>query len=272
MARSRNKYSRARMRAKVRRPKRRGGARWYYGALACIVLAGIAGITLSAGASDTRPLAGIDPDTQDFFDHWHEALGVNVCGQWLNDATTFELVAGTSVQSGLHTHADGFIHIHPFSASDAGDNATLGRYFNNGGWELSERSFNVWEGPGTQPAKTEWTNGDKCPAGSEFAGQKGEVKWSIDCLARTGNPADYKLEDLQVVAIAFLPKGEEIDVPPNAFATPDADSATDPDPKALNVKTCGTAGPGGTTSTSSATSTTSSGAPVTTTTSVSPTP
>jgi hypothetical protein len=274
MARSRNKYSRARVRAKVRRPKRRGGARWYYGALACIVIAGIAGITLSATSSDTPPLAGIDPATQDFFDHWHEALGVNVCGQWLGPASTFEDVAGTTVRSGLHTHADGFIHIHPFTAADGGNNATLGRYFHNGGWELAEDSFNVWEGPATQPGKTQWSNGDKCPAGSEMAGRKGVVKWSVDCLNRTGNPADYKLEDLKVVAIAFLPKDEKIGVPPNAFETPAADSDTD-NPKALNVETCGTAGPGATTTTTSSTdgtATTTTSTPATTTTSVSTTP
>jgi len=266
MARSRNKYSRARMRARVRRPKRRGGARWYYGALACIVIAGIAGITLSAGASDTPPLAGIDPATGDFYDHWHEALGVNVCGEWLGAPATFEDVAGTTVRSGLHTHGDGFIHIHPFSAADAGDNATLGRYFHNGGWEVSEDSFDVWEGPATDPAKTQWSNGDKCPAGSTMAGRTGAVKWSVDCVSRDGNPADYKLEDLQVVAVAFLPKGEKIGAPPNAFETPAADSASDADsPKALNVKTCGTAGPGETTTTSTST-------PSTTTSSVSTTP
>lgn len=277
MARNRNKYSRARVRAKVRRPKRRGGARWYYGALACIVIAGIAGITLSATSSETPPLAGIDPATQDFFDHWHEALGVNVCGQWLGRASTFEDVAGTTVRSGLHTHADGFIHIHPFTAADGGSNATLGRYFHNGGWDLSEDSFNVWEGPAIQPATTQWSNGDTCPAGSEMAGRKGVVKWSVDCVKRTGNPADYRLEDLRVVALAFVPKDEKIGVSPNAFETPAADSDTD-NPKALNVKTCGTAGPGGTTSTSSVTTssgtdtTTTTSTPATTTTSVSTTP
>ncbi len=274
MARSRNKYSRARMRAKVRRPKRRGGARWYYGALACIVIAGIAGITLSAGASDTPPLAGIDPATSDFLDHWHEALGVNICGQWLGAPPTFENVGDTTVLAGIHTHDDGFIHIHPRTAVDAGDNATLGRFFVSGGWELSEDSLNLWEGPATEPGKSQWANGDKCPAGSEMAGRKGVVKWSIDCASRDGNPADYKLEDFQVVALAFLPKDEKIGVPPNAFETPAADGASDADnPKALNVKTCGTAGPGGTTtSTSLATEGTITSAPATTTTSVSTTP
>jgi hypothetical protein len=244
MIRARNRYSRARIRARVRRPKRRGGARWYYGVLSLIVIAGLAGIAASAGSDDTPPLAGINPATQTFYDHWHAALGVNVCGEWLGAPVEFHEVAGRAVQAGLHTHGDGFIHIHPYSSADAGDNATLGRYFENGGWELSASSLSVWSGPATDPAERTWSNGDECPAGSTMAGRRGVVKWSIDCVDRTGNPADYKLEDLTVIALAFVPKGEDIGVPPNAFEAPEADAGDDT-PQALNVRSCSTAGPGG---------------------------
>ncbi|MEX0947499.1 MAG: hypothetical protein WEE69_01955 [Acidimicrobiia bacterium] len=257
MARS-NKYSRARIRAKVRRPKKRGGARWYYGALALIVAAGVTGIVTSAGGNDVHPLAGINPVTSDFYDHWHEALGVNVCGEWLSEPLEFHNVTDSNIQAGLHTHGDGFIHIHPYSSADAGDNATLGRYFHNGGWTVAEDSFDVWAGPAVEPGTTTWSNGDKCPPGSTMAGRTGVVKWSVDCTGRTGNPADYKLQDLHVVALAFLPKGEAIGVPPNAFEAPDPDAGQET-PEALDVKSCSTAGPGGeapTTTTSSATTST----------------
>jgi hypothetical protein len=261
MVRSRNKYSRARIRAKVRRPKKRGGARWYYGVLALIVIAGMAGIAASAGSDETPPLAGLNPETQDFYDHWHEALGVNVCGEWLTEPPEFHSVDGTNIQAGLHTHGDGFVHIHPYSSADAGKNATLGRYFHNGGWEVSESSFDVWGGPTNDPGKSRWSNGDKCPAESPMAGRTGVVKWSVDCVVRkSGNPGDYKLEDLRVVALAFLPKGEDIGVPPNAFEAPAAD-AGQPERKALDVKSCSTAGPGG----EAPTTTTSTTVPATTT-------
>ena len=253
------------MRARIRRPKQRGGARWYYGALALIVVAGIAGIAASAGSDETHPLAGLDPDTGTFYDHWHSALGVNVCGEWIEPAPTFEDVAGSTIRAGLHTHADGFIHIHPFSSADAGDNATLGRFFHNGGWELAEDSFDVWQGPAVDPTKSQWSNGDECPAGSTMAGRAGVVKWSIDCESRTGNPADYKLQDLHVVALAFLPKNVSIGVPPNAFEAPEADVEGET-PEALDVKSCGTAGPGG----EAPTTTTSSASTETTTTSTTP--
>lgn len=233
MARNRNKYSRARVRAKVRRPKRRGGARWYYGALALILGAGFAGIALSAGGSSaTPPRIG---------DHWHSSLAVNVCGEWLGPPGEFLLRAGTSVESGLHTHTDGFMHIEPGSSADAGDNATLGRFFENGGWTLSTNSLDLWQGPAAQPSKSTWSNGDECPAGTTMAGRNGTVKWSVDCVGRTGDPSEYKLRDLHVVAVGFLPKGEAIGVPPNATSVvPDGAGGN-----SLDVKSCATSGPGG---------------------------
>lgn len=272
MVRSRNKYSRARMRARIRRPKQRGGARWYYAALSLIVAAGLVGIAASAGSGDVHPFVGTNPNTGTFYDHWHEAIGVNICGEWVNPAPTFEAVPGSTIRTGLHTHADGFIHIHPFGSADAGNNATLGRYFSNGGWEVAEDSFDVWQGPAIDPTKSQWSNGDECPADSPMEGRAGVVKWSVDCKSRTGNPADYKLEDLHVVALAFLPKNENIGVPPNAFEAPVADVEGET-PQPLDVKSCSTAGPGGeapTTTTTAPGGTTPTTAPGSTTTSPTP--
>ncbi|MEX2293814.1 MAG: hypothetical protein WD691_08525 [Acidimicrobiales bacterium] len=66
-------------------------------------------------------------------EHIHEALGVNVCGEWLPDIPEFE----SSV--GIHTHGDGVLHIHPFSQLGVGANATLGRFFQDG----SEAGLNL---------------------------------------------------------------------------------------------------------------------------------
>src|SRR5581483_6323300 len=126
------------------------------------------------------------------------------------------------------------------------NNATLGRFFHDGGWGLSQDSMNLWSGTtsdGQSVGRADWSNGDKCPKGTQYAGKSGVVKWSIDCKSKSGNPADYKLHDLQVIALAFLPKSADIGVPPNASATPSADANSNP--KALNVQSCSTAGPGG---------------------------
>ena len=57
-------------------------------------------------------------------DHIHQAIAVHACGQFLPDIPLFE-----SPNIGIHTHADGVIHIHPFSQLGVGANATLERYF-----------------------------------------------------------------------------------------------------------------------------------------------
>jgi hypothetical protein len=55
-------------------------------------------------------------------DHIHQAFAVNICGEFVPDLPTFESDVG------IHTHADGVIHIHPFSQLGVGANATLGRF------------------------------------------------------------------------------------------------------------------------------------------------
>lgn len=68
-------------------------------------------------------------------DHIHQAIGINVCGEFKTDVPEFESTVG------IHTHGDGVIHIHPFSQLGVGANATLERYFkdarDDGGLDLS---------------------------------------------------------------------------------------------------------------------------------------
>ena|SRR6266498_5799521 len=265
MARSRNRYSRARIRARARRP-RRGTSQWFYGALASIVILGVGGIALTVadrGSADVPPQPG-NPSTGEPGDHWHAAFKVNICGEWIADPATFDVVHDNpNVRPGIHTHGDGFIHVHPFTSSEGGDNATLGRFLSYGGWGASEDSIDLgtdraaWAGLSVDPSKRTFSDGDVCPANTEFAGKKGRVVWSVDCKARTGNPSDIKLEDHQVIAFGFLPEGEKLGVPPNADATPANDQGANPKP--LNNKACSTAGPGASPTTIATTPTTAPG-------------
>jgi hypothetical protein len=82
----------------------------------------VLGLTLVVYAREDRrndDLGG----TPQLGDHIHQALGINVCGEFLPDVPEFE----SSI--GIHTHGDGVIHIHPFSQLGVGANATLERYF-----------------------------------------------------------------------------------------------------------------------------------------------
>ena len=235
MPKSRNKYSRARRRERGRRTRHQRSSRWFYIAVAAIVIFGIVGVVVAMGGSNSS--AGPPQPGQD---HWHAAFGVNICGEWLSNPATFETPAGNpGVRAGIHTHGDGFIHIHPYTASEAGSNATLGKFMKYGGWSVSESSLSVWEGPKSDPTKTSWKNGDKCPSDAvQGAGKAGEVVFEVNCKTVTGNPSDHKLADQEVVAIGFVPKGEEIGPPPNAASAPENDSGTATQPKAINQKEC----------------------------------
>jgi hypothetical protein len=151
-------------------------------------------------------------------DHWHAAIGVNVCGQWLSNAPEFHNRAGTgNVQAGIHSHGDGLIHIHPFTSNEAGENATLGTFFEFGGWSLSEGSFEAWEGD-------EHSSGDEC------GNKEATVRWSVNGKEKTGNPADYRPQDQDVIAVALLPEGKKIGRPPSAanVGSPEGGSAPVP--------------------------------------------
>lgn len=247
MATSRSKYTRARIRARGRRGPRRGGATWFYGAVAFVVIVGVVLVVVSrSSTADVPPQPG-NPSTGEAGDHWHAAIAGNVCGEWVSDPPEFETAAdNTNVRVGIHTHGDGFMHIHPFTKSEGGDNATLGRFLTYGGWSASEDSLSLWAGPQSAPDATRFSDGDKCPEGTKYAGKQGVVKWSVDCKNREGNPSDYKPADGDVIALAFVPKGTEIGVPPNSSAAPSNDGGSD---TPINNKGCRTAGPGATTTT-----------------------
>jgi hypothetical protein len=223
----RRRPSRAQIRAKYRKPRRARSSGWFYSTLGVVVAAGIALIVLSLHSSSSS--AGVrpqpaDPTTGVPGDHWHTAFGVNICGQWLPNPPTFETAADNpNVRVGIHTHGDGYIHIHPYTTSEGGHHATVGRFFGYGGWSVSDSGLNLWSGPGADPTKKAWSTGDRCPPGTPDAGRTGVVKWAIDCKAQRGDPASYRLKDQQVLALAFIPKTEPIPVTPNAAVAPATD-------------------------------------------------
>lgn len=231
MVRFRQKRSRAALRARSRRSQRRGAGPWFPTAVAIVCVAGVLGVLFLGGivTGDDEASAAPSPPTEanPAGDHWHAAFGVNVCGEWLGVPPEFETAADNpSIRVGIHTHGDGFIHIHPFTSAEGGDNATLGRFFDYAGWSVSQRSIDVWAGPSTDPTKTRWKDGDRCPADSEGGGKPGRVVFEVNCKSSSGDPADHKLADQEVVAIGFLPEGAEMGTPPTAESLPSLDGGT----------------------------------------------
>lgn len=116
-------------------------------------------------------------------DHWHAVYQIWVCGERQPDIPKWE--------SGIHTHADGVIHIHPFSPSEEGRGARLIKWFEYGGGVLTLDQMRI---PGSRGT---FRNGDVCPDGST-----GTLHVSVN-----GEPLDdwmeYIPQDGDRIAIVF---------------------------------------------------------------------
>ena len=171
----------------------------WYAAIALVTILGIAGIVfsraeyreeLAAGVDGTAPVANQD--------HWHAAYGIYACDEFLPPITD------ERDPKGIHTHADGIIHIHPFVRSAAGRNATLEVFAEAVDLELSDDRIEV---PG----------GDTYEAGdTECDGKDAIVQVKVNDEVVTEEVANIKLNDGDHVTIAFAPKGAEIPAPPSA--------------------------------------------------------
>jgi hypothetical protein len=221
MPQSRTRYQRAAMRSRYRKPKRkRSGSFGWNVAIGSVIIVGIVAVFLVRGGGTDAGGAPRAPDAAANIagDHWHTAFQVNVCGEWLTAQPQFEKPADNPNQQanvGIHTHGDDLIHTHPFVVSEEGNNATLGKFADYGGWSVSSDSIDAWIGPESAPKKTQWSSGDTCTFG-QYKGKPGQLTWAVDGKTRTGNPSDYKMKDGETLAIYFLPKGVERPFPPDA--------------------------------------------------------
>jgi hypothetical protein len=210
-----------RKRAAVRSAKRSRHNTWWYGLTAFVVILGVA---LVIYARATAP-AQVGPFLQNASGtkkntHWHAALGVYDCDHWMGDtpgsgiwnwpnasaSNSPSRASNPSVYAGLHSHDDGVIHMEPVTSDEAGRNATVGTYFDFGGWKLSSTGYSF--------LGTTVKNGDKCGNSTgtlqwevgKWNGTNGKQKYTV----QTGNPGSYKLFDGDIVVIAFLPQGKSI--------------------------------------------------------------
>jgi hypothetical protein len=197
-----------------------------------VLVVGIA--LIAAFASSDKEASSVGP--QPGRDHWHAALGVYDCDHWLGDATgtgVWQWPAatgqgsparvGTNIYAGLHSHGDGIIHMEPVAPDESGDRATVGRYFEFGGWDLGTSGYSFLD--------TTVKNGDECggkPSVLRWATAKfnGDPNADQKYTEQRGNPADFKLNDGDVVVIAFMPASEsfaKLGNPPSLVNLPGAE-------------------------------------------------
>ena len=114
--------------------------------LIILVVFGILGLLFVVRGATAAPRNG---------DHWHATYQTLICGQRQPHFPTWE------ASEGVHTHADGIIHMHPFSPSGEGAGARLVKWIDYGGGKLTQSELRK---PGS---REEFKNGDLCDDGRE---------------------------------------------------------------------------------------------------------
>ncbi|HXW34670.1 MAG TPA: hypothetical protein VEJ87_08825 [Acidimicrobiales bacterium] len=211
----------------VARAAATGGGRTYrgqrptkwYASLVLICIVGVALIWLSRyqrqnPSSSGQPAIGT---------HWVAALSFDLCG-----TTLPVLPTNPNATAQITTQGDGLIHISPTTSDNAGANATLGKFAGEyPGLTLTSTSVRY---PGqrssSQPTvgKT-FTDDEKCPAGTRFAGQQGQLTIQVypTFTAKTPVTADdpdtFRLGNGQLITVAFLPNAKPIPKPPGTTIT-----------------------------------------------------
>lgn len=208
---------------KVQRAARAGGGRkaaranrqsWLFPAVVSfVVVVGVLLVAVSRGSNT----AASEPPT--LTDHWHEAYGIYACSTYLPDLPE-------RLNSGIHTHGDGLIHVEPTNSAETGEHATVGKFIKDfgGGFKVNADELRVPD------AQTYETGKSKC------AGKVGEVKVLRWDNASDTSPEDITGRDLNAVkvrnggmiAFAFVPKGTDISkipVPPSTKNLEDPNAA-----------------------------------------------
>jgi peptidylprolyl isomerase len=141
-------------------------------------------------------------------DHWHAAYGVFDCEKYVPSIDGSEFPD----PDGIHTHADGLIHIHPFTQRASGANATLDRFLEVTGIQVTAKFISA----ATSFPPVRRTNGDLCPNGKpgrvrviEFVGPTKSDPREVE------DPGKLRLQKDQVIAIVFASDDQLIGPPPS---------------------------------------------------------
>jgi hypothetical protein len=188
----------------------------WYAALVVIVLVGLASVAIAKYHYNQTP-AVVEPTVGTT---WHAAIDFDICG-----TSQPALAASPSTsKSGLTTTGSGVLLIAPKTSSEAGANATVGKFASEySGLTVTNTSLKY---PGTK--SQEYTNGEKCPTGTPDAGKVGHVmarSWVITTQVKhnqevetkgvtTSKPADLRFLNRQLVTVGFVPAGTTLPKPP----------------------------------------------------------
>lgn len=194
---------------------------------AALLLVVVLGVALVVYARDQRTAEALE--SPQIGEHWHSAYGFYICDSFEPPLPEFT----APQQRGTHTHGDGLIHIHPFSTSRTGENATLvnwmadaGEAFGSGG-ELDADELAI-------PGRETYTEGEDSCEGVDGDPIVQVAVWEVGQAALDGDdPTRVVTEDFgdiwfeaegRAYTLAFAPEGADIPPPETTGALTDVGS------------------------------------------------
>jgi hypothetical protein len=228
----------------------------WYAALVVIVLLGLASVAFARynygkTTPAVQPIVG---------QTWHAGLAFDICGT-VEPALTATPQGSTF---GLTTTGSGVLLIAPKSSSEAGNNATLGKFASEySGLTLTNTALKY-------PAVAELANGDKCAKGTPDAGKKGVLRvrsWVLSTKTTKSNelediggnssshPKDLKLQNRQLITVGFVPASTSLPKPPGTTTVALLDAIEGTTPVTTTTLPATTPTTSATTSTSTTTTT-----------------
>ena len=195
----------------------------WYAALVIIILVGIGSIALAKYNYNQVP-AVVEPAVGT---SWHAGLAFDICGT-MEPALA---ASPSSATTGLTSAGNGVLLIAPKTASEAGHNATLGKFADGyTGLTLTNTTLGY---PSTTTSVPQYKNGEKCPSGTPDAGKVGVVQartWVISTQTKnneevetggvtTLKPADLRFLNRQLITAGFGPEGSPLPKPPASTIT-----------------------------------------------------
>jgi hypothetical protein len=189
-------------------------------AIGAIVVVGV--LLIFVARNGFSPDASASPKPGD---HWHAAYGFYVC-----DAFQPPVTDAIEDRTGIHTHGDGIIHIHPFSNAYSGSNATMSTWGKTVDIQFGSSSW-------TLPDGTKYENGYDCN------GQPAKLsvyKWRVDDPNAepeifTSDFGNIKLDgDRDAYTFAVVPEGTDV---PKPDSIPTLDNLSDVTGSSASVPT-----------------------------------
>ncbi|MCY3586699.1 MAG: hypothetical protein F4117_03210 [Acidimicrobiales bacterium] len=151
-------------------------------------------------------------------DHWHSLYAIYDCDEFIGDLYPNDV----DDQSGIHTHGDGLIHIHPFHTGVTGQFATVGAFMREIEFELTDSRIELPDGTildesgeGCASPDPDSDDPDISEPGAELRIMRWETLQAEKALAFTEDLRDVRfLDDGQIFVFAFVhPSVENADVP-----------------------------------------------------------